>query len=92
MTGVQNLLKKHKRLEAELASHEPAVQAVQEAGEKLKDVSNVGVAEIEQRLHALAQAWDALQALAAERGAKLQQSLAYQQFLAKLDEEEAWIR
>ncbi|XP_026501160.2 spectrin alpha chain isoform X1 [Vanessa tameamea] len=91
LTGVQNLLKKHKRLEAELASHEPAVQAVQEAGEKLKDVSNVGVAEIEQRLRALAQAWDALQALAAERGAKLQQSLAYQQFLAKLDEEEAWI-
>lgn len=88
---MQNLLKKHKRLEAELASHEPAVQAVQEAGEKLKDVSNVGVAEIEQRLRALAQAWDALQALAAERGAKLQQSLAYQQFLAKLDEEEAWI-
>ncbi|XP_032521109.1 spectrin alpha chain isoform X1 [Danaus plexippus] len=91
LTGVQNLLKKHKRLEAELASHEPAVQAVQKAGEKLKDVSNVGVAEIEQRLKALEQAWDALQALAAERGVKLQQSLAYQQFLAKLDEEEAWI-
>lgn len=42
LTGVQNLLKKHKRLEAELASHEPAIQAVQEAGEKLMDVSNLG--------------------------------------------------
>lgn len=92
LTGVQNLLKKHKRLEAELASHEPAIQAVQEAGEKLMDVSNLGVPEIEQRLKALAQAWAELQALAAERGAKLQQSLAYQQFLAKVDEEEAWIR
>ncbi|XP_028029643.1 spectrin alpha chain isoform X2 [Bombyx mandarina] len=91
LTGVQNLLKKHKRLEAELASHEPAIQAVQEAGEKLMDVSNLGVLEIEQRLKALALAWDELQALAAERGAKLQQSLAYQQFLAKVDEEEAWI-
>ncbi|XP_060810568.1 spectrin alpha chain [Amyelois transitella] len=91
LTGVQNLLKKHKRLEAELASHEPAIQAVQEAGEKLMDVSNLGVPEIEQRLKALSQAWSELQALAAERGAKLQQSLAYQQFLAKLDEEEAWI-
>ncbi|XP_075989691.1 alpha spectrin isoform X2 [Anticarsia gemmatalis] len=91
LTGVQNLLKKHKRLEAELASHEPAIQAVQEAGEKLMDVSNLGVPEIEQRLKALALAWAELQALAAERGAKLQQSLAYQQFLAKVDEEEAWI-
>lgn len=91
LTGVQNLLKKHKRLDAELASHEPAIQAVQEAGEKLMDVSNLGVPEIEQRLKALSLAWDELQALAAERGAKLQQSLAYQQFLAKVDEEEAWI-
>ncbi|KAJ2946711.1 hypothetical protein O0L34_g12769 [Tuta absoluta] len=91
LTGVQNLLKKHKRLEAELGSHEPAIQAVQEAGEKLMDVSNLGVPEIEQRLKALALAWSELQALAAERGAKLQQSLAYQQFLAKVDEEEAWI-
>lgn len=48
MTGVQNLKKKHKRLEAELASHEPAIQSVQEAGEKLMDVSNLGVPEIEQ--------------------------------------------
>ncbi|XP_049884519.1 spectrin alpha chain isoform X2 [Pectinophora gossypiella] len=91
LTGVQNLLKKHKRLEAELGSHEPAIQAVQEAGEKLMDVSNLGVPEIEQRLKALALAWSELQALAAERGTKLQQSLAYQQFLAKVDEEEAWI-
>ncbi|KAJ8734488.1 hypothetical protein PYW08_013738 [Mythimna loreyi] len=91
LTGVQNLLKKHKRLDAELASHEPAIQAVQEAGEKLMDVSNLGVPEIEQRLKALSLAWDELQALAAERGTKLQQSLAYQQFLAKVDEEEAWI-
>ncbi len=48
LTGVQNLKKKHKRLEAELGSHEPAIQAVQEAGEKLMDVSNLGVPEIEQ--------------------------------------------
>ena len=48
LTGVQNLKKKHKRLEAELASHEPAIQAVQEDGEKLMDVSNLGVPEIEQ--------------------------------------------
>ena len=29
LTGVQNLRKKHKRLEAELTSHEPTVQNVQ---------------------------------------------------------------
>nr|NVI69342.1 alpha spectrin [Cucujiformia] len=91
LTGVQNLKKKHKRLEAELGSHEPAIQAVQEAGEKLMDVSNLGVPEIEQRLKALNQAWAELKQLAATRGQKLEESLTYQQFLAKVEEEEAWI-
>jgi spectrin alpha len=91
LTGVQNLKKKHKRLEAELASHEPAIQSVQEAGEKLMDVSNLGVPEIEQRLKALNQAWAELKNMAATRGQKLDESLIYQQFLAKVEEEEAWI-
>ncbi|XP_066141929.1 spectrin alpha chain isoform X1 [Euwallacea fornicatus] len=91
LTGVQNLKKKHKRLEAELASHEPAIQAVQEAGEKLMDVSNLGVPEIEQRLKALNQAWAELKQFAATRGQKLDESLTYQQFLTKVEEEEAWI-
>ncbi|KAG5885767.1 hypothetical protein JTB14_031203 [Gonioctena quinquepunctata] len=91
LTGVQNLKKKHKRLETELASHEPAIQAVQEAGEKLMDVSNLGVPEIEQRLKALNQAWAELKQLAATRGQKLDESLTYQQFLTKVEEEEAWI-
>ncbi|CAG2061265.1 unnamed protein product [Timema podura] len=111
LTGVQNLKKKHKRLEAELGSHEPAIQAVQEAGEKLMDVSNLGVPEIEQieqvlfshvnrsdvshmcsqRLKLLNQAWSELKHLAATRGQKLDESHVYQQFLAKVEEEEAWI-
>lgn len=91
LTGVQNLRKKHKRLEAELASHQPAIQAVQEAGEKLMGVSNVGVSEIESRLQQLGEAWGQLKAMANQRGQKLEQSLIYQQFLAKVEEEEAWI-
>lgn len=91
LTGVQNLRKKHKRLEAELASHEPAIQSVQEAGEKLMGVSNVGVSEIESRLQQLSETWSQLKAMADQRGQKLDQSLIYQQFLAKVEEEEAWI-
>ena len=35
LTGVQNLKKKHKRLESELASHEPTIKSVQDAGNHL---------------------------------------------------------
>ncbi|CAB1332446.1 unnamed protein product, partial [Coregonus sp. 'balchen'] len=59
LTGVQNLRKKHKRLEAELGAHEPAIQSVQDTGKKL--------------------------------GQRLEESLEYQQFVANVEEEEAWM-
>ncbi|KAG0426467.1 hypothetical protein HPB47_026442, partial [Ixodes persulcatus] len=91
LTGVQNLRKKHKRLDAELGAHEPAIQAVQEAGHKLMAESNLGVPEIEQRLQTLELSWRELKQMAGDRGHKLDESLVYQQFLAKVEEEEAWI-
>ena len=52
--------KKHKRLEAELSSHEPTVKSVQEVGAKLMAESNLGTAEIDTRCRALGQSWDEL--------------------------------
>lgn len=40
----------------------------------------------------LNEAWSELKGMAATRGQKLDESLTYQQFLAKVEEEEAWIR
>jgi len=91
LTGVQNLKKKHKRFENELASHEPAIQSVQEAGQQLIDVSQLGGAEIEQRLKQLTDVWEELKEMSTSRGRKLEESIIFQQFLAKVEEEEAWI-
>lgn len=91
LTGVQNLKKKHKRLEAELSSHEPTVKAVQEVGTKLMAESNLGTAEIDTRCRALGQSWDELKAMASGRSQKLEESLAFQQFTANIEEEETWI-
>jgi len=44
------------------------------------------------RLKLLNQAWDELKQMSSTRGKKLDESLTYQQFLAKVEEEEAWIR
>merc|ERR1719211_439639 len=91
LTGVQNLKKKHKRLESELASHEPTIKSVKDAGQHLIDVSQFGGQEIEERLAALNGVWKELQEMASSRGQKLDESITYQQFLAKIEEEEAWI-
>ena len=91
LTGVQNLRKKHKRFESELGSHEPTIQQVQEAGAQLIDSSHLGGEEIEQRLKELSDVWEELKGMAQSRGKKLKESITYQQFLAKIEEEEAWI-
>uniref|UniRef100_A0A8D0CID1 Spectrin alpha chain, non-erythrocytic 1 n=1 Tax=Scleropages formosus TaxID=113540 RepID=A0A8D0CID1_SCLFO len=91
LTGVQNLRKKHKRLEAELAAHEPAIQSVLETGKKLSDDNTIGQEEIQQRLAQFVEHWKELKDLAAARGQRLEESLEYQQFVANVEEEEAWI-
>uniref|UniRef100_A0A2K5R8Q8 Spectrin alpha chain, non-erythrocytic 1 n=1 Tax=Cebus imitator TaxID=2715852 RepID=A0A2K5R8Q8_CEBIM len=91
LTGVQNLRKKHKRLEAELAAHEPAIQGVLDTGKKLSDDNTIGKEEIQQRLAQFVEHWRELKQLAAARGQRLEESLEYQQFVANVEEEEAWI-
>jgi len=91
LTGVQNLKKKHKRFENELASHEPAIQSVHETGEHLIQSSQQGGPEIEARLKQLSDVWEELKEMSSNRRNKLEQSIIYQQFLANIEEEEAWI-
>uniref|UniRef100_A0A8C0VRC8 Spectrin alpha chain, non-erythrocytic 1 n=1 Tax=Cyanistes caeruleus TaxID=156563 RepID=A0A8C0VRC8_CYACU len=91
LTGVQNLRKKHKRLEAELAAHEPAIQGVLDTGKKLSDDNTIGKEEIQQRLAQFVDHWKELKQLASARGQRLEESLEYQQFVANVEEEEAWI-
>ena len=67
------------------------LQAVQAAGQQLIDVSQLGGAEIEQRLKQLTDVWDELKGMSSARGRKLEESIIYQRFLAKIEEEEAWI-
>uniref|UniRef100_A0A665WFX0 Spectrin alpha chain, non-erythrocytic 1 n=1 Tax=Echeneis naucrates TaxID=173247 RepID=A0A665WFX0_ECHNA len=91
LTGVQNLRKKHKRLEAELGAHEPAIQSVLDTGKKLSDDNTIGQEEIQQRLAQFVDHWKELKDFSGARGQRLEESLEYQQFVANVEEEEAWI-
>ncbi|XP_074621265.1 spectrin alpha chain, non-erythrocytic 1-like [Acropora palmata] len=91
LTGVQNLRKKHQRLEAELNNHEARIQAVLSCGQKFIDEGHSSSDEIKARCDQLQENWDELNSLAKQRQHKLDESLAYQQFSANVGEEEAWI-
>lgn len=91
LTGVNNLRKKHKRFEHDIAAHEPSIRAVEATGNKLMAESNANAKEIEQRLKNLEDNLQELKDLSLARSDKLEESLIYQQFAANLDEEESWI-
>lgn len=92
LLGVQNLMKKHRRLEGDIHAHEPAIRAVEEEGRRLIAEGKVeDPAEIENRLRKQAENWEELKELAAERARKLDQSVKYHEFLTQVEEEEAWI-
>ncbi|CAF0847409.1 unnamed protein product [Brachionus calyciflorus] len=91
LASVQNLRKKHKRLEAELQSHEPAVLQLEELAQKLLNESNISTRDIEKRVAQLSSNWNELRELTTERGNRLDQSLKYQNWLAALEEELSWI-
>uniref|UniRef100_A0A8C6R8D3 Spectrin alpha chain, erythrocytic 1 n=1 Tax=Nannospalax galili TaxID=1026970 RepID=A0A8C6R8D3_NANGA len=91
LQGVQNLLKKHRRLEGELVAHEPAVQNVLDMAERLRDKAAMGQEEIQERLAQFVQHWEKLKELAKARGVQLEESLQYLQFMENAEEEEAWI-
>ncbi|XP_058556237.1 spectrin alpha chain, erythrocytic 1 isoform X2 [Neofelis nebulosa] len=91
LQGVQNLLRKHKRLAGELQAHEPTIQNILDAAERLGDKAAVGREEIQERLTHLFQQWEKLKELASTRGLRLEESLEYLKFMENAEEEEAWI-
>ncbi|XP_054977169.1 spectrin alpha chain, erythrocytic 1 [Sorex araneus] len=91
LQGVQNLFKKHRRLEGELVAHEPAIQNVLDMAERLGDKAAVGREQIQERLAQFVRHWEDLQALAQARGQRLAESLEFLQFMESAEEEEAWL-
>lgn len=91
LTGVQNLRRKHRRLDTELASHEPHVQLVRSKGLELLQASEIGGPEIKKRMQALEESWKQIVELTGDRHKKLNESEQFQNFLAKVEEEEAWL-
>ena len=63
---------------------------MQDAGQTLIDATQFRGPEINDRLKQLNDVWLELKEMAASRGRKLDESITYQQFLAKIEEEEAW--
>lgn len=91
LAGVQNLRRKHRRLDNELATHKPAVELVRSKGLQLLEASEIGGPEIRHRMQALESNWQQIVDLTGDRDQKLNESEAFQNFISKVEEERAWL-
>jgi len=60
LIGVQNLMKKHQALLAELAGHEPRIATVCGQGEQMEKEGHFAQAEIHNKIRELQDKWDNL--------------------------------
>ncbi|CAJ0599218.1 unnamed protein product [Cylicocyclus nassatus] len=91
LPGVQNLRRRHRRLENELASHEPHMHQLRQKGEELSDSESVDE-EIKKRMAEMERSWKEISDLASGRRQKLLDSEEFHEFMCKLEEEEAWMK
>ncbi|XP_009999117.1 PREDICTED: spectrin alpha chain, non-erythrocytic 1 [Chaetura pelagica] len=92
LIGVQNLLKKHQALQAEIAGHEPRIKAVTQKGNAMVEEGHFAAEDVKIKLNELNQKWDSLKAKASQRRQDLEDSLQAQQYFADANEAESWMR
>uniref|UniRef100_A0A671XV45 Spectrin alpha chain, non-erythrocytic 1 n=1 Tax=Sparus aurata TaxID=8175 RepID=A0A671XV45_SPAAU len=92
LIGVQNLLKKHQALQAEITGHEPRIKAVTQKGEAMVEEGHFAGEEVKVKLGELHGRWDTLKSKASQRRQDLEDSLQAQQYFADANEAESWMR
>ncbi|XP_052269284.1 spectrin beta chain, non-erythrocytic 1-like isoform X3 [Dreissena polymorpha] len=92
LTSVQNLMKKHQALEAEIVAHEPLIERVAHAAKKMVIGKHFASDDIERRLDELHTELQQLKEVSSMRRAKLQDALESQKFYTEVNEAEAWIK
>ncbi|KAI1237885.1 hypothetical protein IHE44_0013976 [Lamprotornis superbus] len=87
----QNLLQKHKELQAEVNAHKQQVQRVLDKGKTMIIDQHPSAQKISEKCQELVTAWQGLEKSCEERMKQLQHSVGFQEFLMTTSDLEAWI-
>ncbi|NWW71973.1 SPTN5 protein, partial [Climacteris rufus] len=87
----QNLLQKHKELQAEVNAHKQQVQQVLDRGKTMVVGQHPSAQKISEKCQELVTAWQGLEKSCEERMKQLQHSVGFQEFLMNISDLEAWI-
>ncbi|KAG8249869.1 hypothetical protein J6590_012180 [Homalodisca vitripennis] len=92
LIGVQNLMKKHQAVLAEINNHEHRVTAVSQSAQQMMDDGHFATDEIRLRAGNLNDHWTQLKEKALQRKLDLEDSLQAHQYFADANEAESWIK
>lgn len=92
LIGVQNLMKKHQAVLAEINNHDGRINAVVDAGKQMLEDEHFASEEIKTRVNALNDHWTALKDKANQRKQDLEDSLQAHQYYADANEAESWMK
>ncbi|EDV21767.1 uncharacterized protein TRIADDRAFT_59818 [Trichoplax adhaerens] len=92
LVSVQNLIKKHTLLEADIAAHTEALKAITEQADAFISEEHFHADSIKDKQQQVALRFSGLEDPVSERKAKLNDSLLLFQFLRDVEDEETWIR
>lgn len=87
----QSLHKKHKKLQAEIAGHEPMIKRTLSNGQTLIEQNHPDKQKVRELCEVVEGAWNDLEEKASERARKLDLSLKAQQYLSEASEIETWL-
>ncbi|XP_075238969.1 spectrin alpha chain-like isoform X4 [Convolutriloba macropyga] len=91
LTGVHNLMKKHRRIENEIQSHEKRIEAVKPIAEEIVKEQTKGWETVPDRIEQLDQAWNELLECSKQRVSMLNESQRFYEFIRDVEEEQSWI-
>lgn len=92
LIGVQNLIKKHQAVLAEINNHDGRIYGVIESGDQMLKDQPFASDDIKSRVDALRDQWTTLKDKAQQRKQDLEDSLQAHQYFADANEAESWMR
>ncbi|CAM1308149.1 SPTAN1 (predicted), partial [Pycnogonum litorale] len=92
LIGVQNLIKKHQAVLAEINNHDSRTMAVCESGEDMINERHFASDGIRARVNGLSEKWNNLKDKAFQRKQDLEDSLQAHQYFVDANEAESWMK
>ncbi|KAK6060073.1 spectrin repeat-containing domain protein, partial [Cooperia oncophora] len=92
LASIENLLKKHQLLEADIIAHQDRVQEMNQQADSLLERDQFAGQQIAERRKVIADRYERVKEMANDRRDKLNEALNVHQFFRDIDDEESWIK